>query len=261
MFNSFLKNEETMQSYEELYENFLTGLSEAINRLSRKNIHEYNYLFKRDGLINVHNLLPDTLWSQLREETQAVVSKFGKKRDLRLGQTDNTRRALTTVGNDWCRKNGPCMSAIYDSSDFHGLLSEIAGERVSVFPDPVEQLAVSLMEEPGDTHGWHWDDCSFALIWMIECPPPSFGGFTQCVPNTGHEKGKTNIFEVLIKHQIVSYFFPEESFYFFRSGTTLHQVHPLVKPARRLIINMDFVSDQDLQRDLDTSTTQLFYSQ
>jgi len=250
-----------MQSYDERYENFSKGLGDAIASLPSSDLRNYTRQFERDGLINVRNLLPAPLWNALRAETQSIVSEFGKKRDLRLEQTDNTRRALTTVGNQGCRDAGPCMSAIYDSEDFHGLLSEIAGERVSMFPDPVEQLAVSLMEEPGDTHGWHWDDCSFALIWMIECPPPSFGGFTQLVPNTGHEKGITNIFEVLTKNPIHSHSFPEESFYFFRSGSTLHQVHPLVRPARRLIINMDFVSDQDMQRDLDTSTTELFYSE
>lgn len=247
-------------SFQNVYDQFQNGLAQAIDELPHEQMLQYIDEFSTNGLVNVKGLLPDPLWDQLTAETNAIIAEHGIKRNLTIEQSDSTKRALTTVGNDPCRAHGPCMSAIYDSVQFHKLLSTIAGENVSMFPDPVEQLAVSLLTEPGDTHGWHWDDCSFALIWMIECPPPSFGGFTQCVPNTGHEKGKTNIFEVITKHPIRSYYFPTGSFYFFRSGTSLHQVHPLVKPARRLIINMDFVSDDDLKRDLDTSTTELFYA-
>ena len=247
-------------TFKTIYDQFQADLEKVTKGFSQKKLQALSQQFSDDGLVNVKELLPKKMWGQLAAETNSIIENFGIKRNLTVEQSDSTRRALTTVGNEPCRNNGPCMSAIYDSEAFHAFLSEIAGERVSMFPDPVEQLAVSLLTEPGDTHGWHWDDCSFALIWMIECPPPSFGGFTQCVPNTGHEKGKTNIFEVLTKHPIQSHYFPAGSFYFFRSGTALHQVHPLVKPARRLIINMDFVSDADLERDLDTSTTELFYA-
>lgn len=246
--------------FNETYESFTSGLSKVLSEISDDKRRKLSVEFEVNGLVNIQDLLPKAMWDQLSTETIKIVEEYGVKRNLTIEQSDSTKRALTTVGNDPCRSNGPCMSAIYDSIDFHSFLSEIAGERVSMFPNAVEQLAVSLLTEPGDTHGWHWDDCSFALIWMIECPPPSFGGFTQCIPNTGHEKGKTNIFEVLTKHPIRSYYFPQGSFYFFRSGTSLHQVHPLVKPARRLIINMDFVADSDLERALDTSTTELFYA-
>lgn len=249
-----------MLDYANQYDQFSERLSQVISNFPEDKLATLTGEFHKYGLVNVRDILPADMWEQLSAETNTIMSEFGIKRDLRLEQSDNTRRALTTVGNDLCRENGPCMSAIYDSEPFHSFLSDIAGENVSMFPDPVEQLAISLLTQPGDTHGWHWDDCSFALIWIIECPPPSFGGFTQCVPNTGHEKGKTNIFEVLTKYPIQSHYFPQGSFYFFRSGSSLHQVHPLVKPARRLIINMDFVSEADLRRPLDTSTTELFYS-
>ena len=242
------------------YNRFQRDLSKVIREFPSNQRCLLTREFSENGLVSVKDMLPKTMWEQLATETNMIINEFGIKRNLTIEQSDSTERALTTVGNEPCRRNGPCMAAIYDSVHFHAFLSEIAGERVSMFPNPVEQLAVSLLTQPGDTHGWHWDDCSFALIWMIECPPPSFGGFTQCVPNTGHEKGKTNIFEVLTKHPIQSHYFPTGSFYFFRSGAALHQVHPLVKPARRLIINMDFVSDADLERDLDTSTTELFYA-
>lgn len=249
-----------MLDFNTAYDQFSHRLAQVIAELPETTLAGYIADFEAGGLVNVKGLLPEDMWQQLADETNGIINDYGIKRNLTLEQSDNTRRALTTVGNTPCRENGPCMSAIYDSAEFHRFLSTIAGERVSMFPNPVEQLAVSLLTEPGDTHGWHWDDCSFALIWMIESPPPSFGGFTQCVPNTGHEKGRTNIFELLTKYPIQSHYFPQGSFYFFRSGTSLHQVHPLVKPARRLIINMDFVSDADLSRTLDTSTTQMFYS-
>lgn len=249
-----------MLEFSKTYDRFSSDLSRVLSDFPEEKLRELTVQFEEHDLVNVRNLLPEKLWQQLSSETNRIMEDYGIKRNVIVEQSDSTKRALTTVGNDPCRKNGPCMSAIYDNEDFHTFLSRIAGERVSMFPNSIEQLAVSLLTEPGDTHGWHWDDCAFALIWMIECPPPSFGGFTQCIPKTGHEKDKTNIFEVLTKYPIQSYYFPQKSFYFFRSGTSLHQVHQLVKPARRLIINMDLVSDGDLERQLDTSTTELFYA-
>jgi len=235
-------------------------LEERILALPSQLLSRYKLNFKENGLVNIKDLLPSDLWDALVKETVFIAMNYGVERNIISAQSDYTKRALTTVGNEACRNNGPIMSAIYDSIVFHSFLSLIAGESVHMCHNEIEQLAISIMSEPGNTHGWHWDDCSFALIFMIDSPPAEYGGFTQLIPNTEYEKENCNIYETITRHNIQSHSFPTGSFYFFRSGTTLHRVHPLVKPTRRLIINMDFVSDEDLTRELDTSTTESFYN-
>lgn len=143
-----------MSMYNKVYDKFSSELSKIVAEFCQVELNHHVDEFQKNGLVNVKGLLPIHLWDQLANETNQIIADFGIKRNLTLEQSDNTRRALTTVGNGPCREHGPCMSAIYDSPDFHGVLSKIAGERVSMFPDPVEQLAVSLLTEPGDTHGW-----------------------------------------------------------------------------------------------------------
>lgn len=187
------------------------------------------------------------------------MDEFGVKRDLTIAETNNTPRKMATVNNANCRDSGNLIPKIYDSEIFHNFLSQIAGETVNKCPIVDEQIAITLLTEPGNTHGWHWDDFSFGLVWIIESPDPNFGGFTQCVPNTVWNKEKPDVLRTIVENPIRSYSFPVGSFYFFRSGTTLHRVHPLTKKTRRLIVNMDWASDADLEREVDISTTQKLY--
>jgi hypothetical protein len=67
----------------------------------------------------------------------------------------------------------------------HGCHRELISPRRPYEP---EQFVITALDQDGDTHGWHWDDYSFALVWIIDCPPVAYGGFVQCVPHTEWDK-------------------------------------------------------------------------
>lgn len=234
-------------------------LEERINKLSPETIENLKIQFQESGLVTLSNLLPCETWKNLVTETENLIKENGIKRDITIGESANTRRKLTTVGNHFCRKYGHIIPHLYDSKSLLSFLSNIAGEKIFQHPNEIDQLAISMLTETNDTHGWHWDDHSFAMIWMIDSPPAEEGGFTQLIPNTANEKETSSVYRAILNNPIQSHHFPTGSFYFFKSGTTLHQVHPLVKSTRRLIVNMDWASESDLNRGLDSSSTATFY--
>lgn len=235
------------------------AIKSCLAKFSAKKKAEWKKRFAEEGVVNVSAILPEEMWAVLDAEAKRLAENDGVARDITIGETDNTPRKMITVGNSACREKGQIIPRIYDSEVFREFLSDIAGENVNQCPIVDEQIAISLLTEPGNTHGWHWDDFSFGLVWIIESPDPNDGGFTQCIPNTVWNKKTPNVLKTIVENPIRSYSFPVGSFYFFRSGTTLHRVHPLIKKTRRLIVNMDWASDADLSREVDISTTSEIY--
>ena len=234
--------------------------SKFVDELSCEKISMLKQSFSEKSLVHIDHILPPEFWNQLKEEATFLSQEKGKRKKLVIEETSSTERKMITVGNSICRQHAELIPAIYDSKSFRNFLSLVADEEVHMCPLKDEQIAISLLEQKGDTHGWHWDDFSFGLVWLIESPEPSAGGFTQCVPNTSWNKKDPKVFETLVNNPIESHYFPSGGFYFFRSGTTLHRVHPLREDSKRLIVNMDWASSEDLKKNFSLDTTTEIYN-
>lgn len=97
-------------------------------------------------------------------------------------------------------ENSPLIGALSKSEVLLGTLSLIAGTRIVASVSQDEEYLITKQERKGDTHGWHWGDYSFALIWIIETPPIAKGGMLQCVPHTSWDKSNPRIHEFLCSH-------------------------------------------------------------
>src|SRR3546814_4571113 len=64
---------------------------------------------------------------------------------------------------------------------------------------------MASQERKGDTHGLHWGDYSFALIWILQAPPIEVGGLLQCVPHTSWNKEKPRVNEYLCRYPVDTY--------------------------------------------------------
>lgn len=80
---------------------------------------------------------------------------------------------------------------------------------------------ITRLERAGDSHGWHWDDYAFALVWVVECPPPADGGSVQGVPRTRWNKREPGGPD-LASHPIHSWYLQPGDAYLMRTDTTLH---------------------------------------
>jgi L-lysine 4-chlorinase len=202
--------------------------------------------FARDGFIKVRNIVPDEIRAQVTGEVLRLLRDHAERRDLHLETTGNTPRFMSLVKSETIAANSKLITALYRSEPLLAELASLAGERLYACPSKDEEFLITQQERKGDTHGWHWGDFTFALIWIIESPPLAHGGMLQCVPHTSWDKSNPRIHEYLCENPISTYSFVTGDIYLLRTDTTLHRTVPLTGDSNRIILNMTWASAKDL---------------
>ncbi|WIM99837.1 hypothetical protein ACTOB_003502 [Actinoplanes oblitus] len=215
--------------------------------LSRKSFYE-------SGFALVSYLLPDEIKQQIAAEVRDLLDERSIRRDLHLAETSNSPRYMRNVTAADIRAHGGVTVGLYESEAFRGALGSVAGEAVLECPYEPEHYVITHLERSGDTHGWHWDDYSFGVILVVDCPEVAGGGFVQTVPNTSWDKSNPQVFKQLVNNPINSYELRPGDIYLLRTDTTLHRVHPLEPGAKRTIINMAYAAERDFQKEISHET-------
>ncbi|GIJ79305.1 hypothetical protein [Micromonospora phaseoli] len=205
------------------------------------------------GFAKLSFIVPEELKAAVAKEVLELVGGAGVRRDLRFAATGNTLRRMRNVRRDEVVRHSTVIPAVYSSETLLALLSEVAGEAVLPCPYEPEQYVITRLEKVGDTHGWHWDDYAFALVWIIECPEVEHGGFVQCVPGTKWNKENPEIHRALLAGPTYSASFVPGDLYLMRTDTTLHRVYPITGGVRT-IINMGYAATTDLERRISHET-------
>ena len=123
-----------------------------------------------------------------------------------------------------------------------------------------EQYLITKLTKPGDTHGWHWGDYPYTLIWVIEAPAdPEIGGVLQCIPHTEWDKNDPQIWKYILSHEINSYHHLTGDVYFLKSDTTLHHVIPIQKETTRIILNTCWASKYDDRDNIEHETIDIIW--
>ncbi|MGV9567156.1 HalD/BesD family halogenase [Streptomyces sp. NPDC003480] len=206
--------------------------------------------FHRYGMVTVTDLIGEATRGRVRAETARLLGSHAERRDLRLATTGFTRRSMSVVPSEVIRDSGGPIADLYSHPDLVRALEDIAGERLYPCPKSDENFLITRQERRGDTHGWHWGDFSFALIWVVQAPPIDVGGLLQCVPHTSWDKSSPQIHRYLVDNPIHTYHFASGDVYFLRTDTTLHRTVPLREDATRIILNMTWAGARDLNRDI-----------
>ncbi|GIJ27291.1 hypothetical protein Vqi01_24530 [Micromonospora qiuiae] len=212
------------------------------------------------GFARLSFIVPEQLKAVVAKEVLNLVGGAGVRRDLRFAATGNTPRRMRNVRRDEVAQGSSVIPAVYESELLRELLTEVAGEPVLPCPYEPEQYVITRLEEVGDTHGWHWDDYAFALVWIIECPAPEHGGFVQCVPRTKWNKDKPEINHALLAGPTYSASFAPGDLYLMRTDTTLHRVYPITAGVRT-IINMGYAATTDLERRISHETMDALWAE
>ena len=160
---------------------------------------------------------------------------------------------MRNVSAEEIRGRGGWVEALYRSPAFRQALTRVAGEPVLECPYLPEQYIITHLEQVGDTHGWHWDDYRFGVIFVVNCPPVESGGFVQCVSGTSWDKSDPQVFRKIIENPIRSYELRPGDLYVLRTDTTLHQVHPIMDGSRT-IVNFAYAAESDLEREISHET-------
>ncbi|WP_280363618.1 HalD/BesD family halogenase [Nocardia wallacei] len=209
--------------------------------------------FRESGFTATGFLGPETVTAAVRAEAEALITSHGTRRELRFAETGHTPRRMRNVRRSEIHRHGTVIPDLYESESLRQALAVITGEPVLRCPYEPEQFVITELTESGDTHGWHWDDYSFALVWVLDCPPVEDGGFVQYVPNTVWDKEKPRLHRQFIGRPILSAELRPGDLYLMRTDTSLHRVYPL-SSGRRLILNMAFAAHRDLTKTLSHET-------
>merc|ERR1712054_50949 len=204
--------------------------------------------FTRDGYLKVSALAPAQLKETIREEALRLLREHSKRRDIRIPVTDQSPRFMSNVRQQDIAKHGDVVPAVYHSTALLQWLSKMAGTEVIPNPWEYEKFIINRQERAGDTHGWHWGDYPFSLIWVLEAPDGNAGGALEYVPHTWWNKTHPQVEEHLRRNPVKSAVHVTGDIYLLKSDTTLHRVTPLVRNTTRVIINMAWERKIDQHR-------------
>jgi hypothetical protein len=214
----------------------------------RWQLRRMSHHFRREGYVKIPNLVPDELKQDVSAEVYRLLDLHARRIDINLKETSNSPRKMSTVPQNKIAEDSQLIPAVYHSGALMNFLSSLAGEPVVPCPWDGEKYVIIRQEHSGDTHGWHWGDFSFTVIWIIEAPALEYGGMLQCVPHTDWDKGDPRVHEFLTEHPIRTYPHVTGDIYFLRSDTTLHRTVPLNAEKTRIILNTCWGSEADTRK-------------
>jgi hypothetical protein len=167
-----------------------------------------------------------------------------------LSTTDNTPRRMSVVKSEEIEES-ELIASLSRSKVLLDFLGGVTREEIIPQVSDDERYLITHQEFKSDTHGWHWGDYSFALIWALRMPPLAHGGMLQCVPHTHWDKSHPRINEILCERQIDTHGLASGDLYLLRTDTTLHRTVPLTEDGSvRTILNMTWAADRDLKKPL-----------
>ena len=204
--------------------------------------------FRTDTVVQLEHLLPADLVDDLHDQALSLLSESARRRDLEIAATGGTPRAYLSVGRDAIFEDKGSITSFFESEVLRDYLSAIAGEPLHKVPYLQEEYIINSQAQSGDTHGWHWDDYTFALIWMVEAPDCMHGGHVEYMSRTRWDKeNPRECLESLISsREIRSRYVRSGTCYLMRANTTLHRVAPLTHETRRTVIVFTYASEADL---------------
>ncbi|URM88719.1 ArpA protein [Streptomyces sp. MRC013] len=209
--------------------------------------------FSRKGVVKFDadaRIVPEQIVAAVQAEADRLIEAHKERRSLVLGTTGNSPRKMSVVRSEEIEKS-ELIRTIATSRPLLDFLGRIAREPVVPQVSGDERYLITHQEFKADTHGWHWDDYSFGLIWALRMPPVSCGGMVQTVPHTHWDKANPRINEILCERQIDTHGLRTGDLYLQRTDTTMHRTVPLTEDgAARTILNMTWAGERDLGKPL-----------
>lgn len=236
-------------------------LAAHFDRIAPEAVHELRRAFLTDGYAKLPSFTPPSVTRAVRAEAHALFERLAVRRNMRMQVTSNTPRILSNVRCSDIRRDGAAIPALYAAPALKRFLSAIFGEACHDTPYENERYMLLSLNASGDTHGWHWDDYAFSLIWLIEAPPKEKGGWVEYVPRTIWNKDDPDtVARVLRERAVERRDLVRDDVYLLRGDTCMHRVAPLTGDAFRLVLNLAWASDDDLTKPVSHETLDGLYS-
>lgn len=210
--------------------------------------------FARDGYLKINHLIDSTVYDRISEDVKYLLANFAKRRDFLIGSTGNTPRYLSNVPQESIETHGRYIPLAYRSRYLMSLIGHIVKEEIIPTPWKWDNFIINSQHKLGDTHGWHWGDYPYTIIWVVEAPELEAGGLLECVPHTNWDKQNPRVENLLVENKIDSYFHMTGDVYLLKADTTLHRVKPLTQDVTRIILNTTWERARDKDRQVEHET-------
>ncbi len=227
---------------------FESGVQLHLQGLSSDVTMDLRTQFQRDQVVKLGQLVPPNIVSQIQSEARNLLAQHGKRRDLTLKATGGTPRSYTSVDRDNIHHHNGSIRSFFESEAVREYLGDIVGEPVFRVPYEPEEYIINSQNQSGDTHGWHFDDYTYALIWLVDAPGPFDGGRVEFVNFTEWDKAapREQLVSLLCERTVQSLHVPAGSCYIMKARYALHRVAPILNDATRTVIVFTFASQADL---------------
>ncbi len=200
------------------------------------------------GVTNMTQFIDPIILDKVCEEAHTAFRLYGKRKDFISVNGGGTPRNMFTVSKANIDVTGNEISKLYRNPELLRILCEIAGETVSPIHYEKEKYVINVLAHGGDTHGWHFDDYSWALVVIVKTPPQGGGGYLQYVPNSndGSHRADFSKMESILKNgPIHTTCYPSKTVYLMRSLMTLHRVSPVELGHDRMSIALSYGIESD----------------
>ncbi|MGH3435913.1 MAG: HalD/BesD family halogenase [Sciscionella sp.] len=237
-----------MTTVQSSMKDYLAGFQDTMDEL-RTTFHDDDY-------IEIPRFGPDGIREQVAVDVLRLLDTHAERREVHVASTGGTPRYFESVGRDVIAANSDVISPLFRAPAMLEFLAELTGEpRIVPVPFEPEEILINRMTLPGDSHGWHWDDYSFSLIWIFDAPGPDDGGAVEYVRDTVWDKDDPQIDKWLRASPVERRHPAVGSVYLLRADTVMHRVAPLVRDgARRTVMVFSYATEADLRREISHET-------
>lgn len=215
--------------------------------------------YKSENYLELDPFVPADLQTAALTELEELFAENARRRDLIVAQSGNTPRRYSNIDRDSINERGTVIPAIYRAPALYTLLEDLVGEPVLPVPYLPEEYIASRLHEPNDVHGWHWDDYTWALVWVFKMPPAEHGGSLEYIKDAPWDRANPQPEKLVAQGPVWTRHPGTGSAYLLKADTALHRVKPLSVADERMIVCYSFATQADLARPVDHSSMAELY--
>jgi hypothetical protein len=242
---------------------FDEAVTEHLNGMEFNELDKLHQAFLTDDMVVLCKLLPNELSDKLQTEALAMLHLHGARRELHIKETGHTPRYFSSTGRQSIAEYGRYIPAFFASEAIRNFLTKInGGAPLLRVPYEPEEYIINSQQSTGDTHGWHWDDYTFALIWVVEAPKEGEGALIEFIPKTQWDRDDEEhcVQKILNTHEVRQMYIPQGHCYLMKANTTLHRISPLLGSSRRTVIVFTYASEEDLTKEISHETMEQIWA-
>jgi hypothetical protein len=214
---------------------------------------------REHGVVQLPGFLNEQVRQTLEQEADDLLGRHGRRIDVRVRTTDNTPRKYVSVSRDAVFEHSNLIPQLYLDPALMHFLGALVGNELIPAPYEPEQIVVNLMDQEGDTHGWHWDDYTYSVVLVLAAPDRLNGAQVECVDGTSWDKDSAQVEHYLRTRSMRALDLSAGSAYLLLGRRVMHRVSPMLRADTRKIICFTYATEAERHLSLDHGSMQDIY--